>query len=481
MNIHDSFYIDGEWRKARSSQTTEVIDPATERPIARIALGNEEDVDRAVTAARNAFPTFSQWSREQRLALLERILVEYRARREELALRVSEEMGAPLGFALEWQVGIGEAHITRMIEVLKHYEFESSRGSTLVVKEPVGVVALITPWNWPLNQITCKVMPALAAGCTMVLKPSEIAPLDALVFAEILDSAGVPAGVFNLVNGTGVEVGEALSRHPEVDMVSFTGSTRAGVAVAKAGADTVKRIHQELGGKSANILLPDLTSEAGLERAVRQGVLSCFSNTGQSCNAPTRMLVPRQHYQEAVGYAVEAAAGVKVGSPKASDTSIGPLISALQFERVQSWIACGIEEGATVAIGGLGKPQGLEQGYYVKPTIFTEVTAGMRIAQEEIFGPVLVMIAYEDVEHAVALANDSPYGLAAYVQSNDLDSARSVARRLRAGTVAINYPAWDSAAPFGGYKRSGNGREYADFGLDEFLEIKGITGYASAQ
>jgi aldehyde dehydrogenase (NAD+) len=372
-----------------------------------------------------------------------------------------------------WQAGIGRRHLEELIRTCETFAWQRRKGTTLVNHEPVGVVALITPWNWPINQIVCKAAPAIAAGCTMVLKPSEVTPLNALLFAEILDAAGVPPGVFNLVNGDGPTVGAALAAHPDVDMVSFTGSTRAGVEIAKLAAPTVKRVHQELGGKSANILLDDVDFEA----AVTAGVNSCFNNSGQSCNAPTRMLVPAARHDEAVAIARRAAQAQRVGPADHERTTMGPVVSGVQFERVERLIAAGIDEGAQVVAGGLGRPPGLERGFYVQPTVFADVRPSMTIAREEIFGPVLAIMPYRDEEEAIAIANDSPFGLAAYVQSADLDRARRVAFRLRAGSVYLNYPSWDAGSPFGGYKQSGNGREYAEWGLEAFLEVKGIVGF----
>ncbi|RDJ21311.1 aldehyde dehydrogenase family protein [Bosea caraganae] len=470
------FYIDGEWVRPSSSATLEVIDPSTEEAFATIALGAQADVDKAVAAARAAFPAFAATSREQRLALMRRLLDAYKARYDDIAKALSREMGAPKDLAHRQQAGMGTAHLGRMIETLEHYAFEELRGTTLIAKEPIGVVGMITPWNWPINQIMCKVAPALAAGCTMVLKPSEIAPLNAIIFAEAMHEAGVPKGVFNLINGDGPTVGEALARHPGVDMVSFTGSTRAGILVAKAAADTVKRVHQELGGKSANIILDD----ADLNRAVKLGVESCMRNSGQSCNAPTRMFVPADLHDQAVAIAKAVAEPLKVGSPAADGTWLGPVVSEVQYNKIQRLIEAGISEGADLVTGGPGRPEGLNRGYYVRPTVFANVTDEMSVAREEIFGPVLSILPYGSDEEVIERANDTPYGLASYVQSGSLDRARKVAAKMRSGNVYINYPAWDAGAPFGGYKQSGNGREYADFGLDEFLEIKGTVGYAAA-
>lgn len=470
------FYINGAWVEPAQSKRLPVIDPSNEEPFGEIALGGSADVDRAVRAARAAFPGFSATSKAERVELLQSVLAVYRKRSDEMAAVISREIGAPLDFARTAQAQMGTAHLKKMIDVLKQYSFEHMRGTTRVVREPIGVVGMITPWNWPVNQIACKVAPALATGCTMVLKPSEISPFSGLLFAEIMHEAGVPKGVFNLVNGDGPEVGEAMSRHPGIDMMSFTGSTRAGILVAKAAADTVKRVSQELGGKSANILLPDVD----LEQAVRHGVSGCFANSGQSCNAPTRMFVHVDLHERAAAIAGAAARSFKVGDPAASDTVLGPVVSQVQFDKIQDLIAKGLEEGATLVYGGSGRPQGLNRGYYVRPTVFANVSHSMTIAREEIFGPVLSIIPYESEEHAVEMANDTVYGLAAYVQSADIERARAVAGRMRAGTVYINYPAWDAGAPFGGYKQSGNGREYADFAIEDFTEVKGVVGYHAA-
>ena len=476
MSHVQQFYIDGAWVDPVGSNRLAVIDPSNEDAIVEIALGEQADVDKAVAAAKRAFQTFGFTSPAERLALLRRIIAVYKERMTDLAIAVSREMGAPRPFALSNQVGIGLAHLQKIADVLEHFAFEERKGTSLVVKEPIGVVGLITPWNWPLNQITCKVGPALAAGCTMVLKPSEIAPLDAIIFAEILDEAGVPAGVFNLVNGDGPTVGQALARHPDVDMMSFTGSTRAGILVAKAAADTVKRVHQELGGKSANILFPDVD----LKQAVTQGVAGCFGNSGQSCNAPTRMFVPRDRHDEAAAHAKAAAETFVVGPADAPDTNLGPVVSQIQYDKIQDLIESGIKEGATLVTGGGGRPTGVNRGYYIRPTVFADVTPDMRIAKEEIFGPVLSIMPYDTVEDAIRQANDTPYGLASYIQAKDITKARETAVRMRTGNVHINYPAWDAGMPFGGYKQSGNGREYAEYGLEDFLEIKGILGYEAA-
>ncbi len=470
------FYIDGAWVDPVVPATLDVIDPATEEAFTAISVGSKADVDRAVAAARAAFDGFSRTGKAERLALLRVMLAAYNERFEDIARAVSREMGAPIGFAREAQAWAGRAHMEATIEALEAYEFSHLRGTTMVVKEPIGVCALITPWNWPLNQIVCKVAPAIAAGCTVVLKPSEIAPVSGLIFAEAMHAAGVPKGVFNLVNGTGPDVGQVMAGHPDVDMVSFTGSTRAGIIVAKTAADTVKRVAQELGGKSANIILPD----ADFETAVIKGVEGCFGNSGQSCDAPTRMLVPADRHDEALAIARKAAEAHKVGHPDAADTRLGPVVSQLQFDKIQRLIEAGIREGATLVTGGLGRPEGLNRGYYVRPTVFGHVTPDMTIAREEIFGPVLSVLSYADEEDAVRIANDTVYGLAAYVQSKDIGHARAVAARMRAGSVYLNYPEWDTHAPFGGYKQSGNGREYADWGIHDFLEIKGIVGWGAA-
>jgi aldehyde dehydrogenase (NAD+) len=475
MSHNLQFYIDGQWVDPVAAKAIDVIDPSDEQPFAQISLGGQADVDKSVAAARRAFRTFGRSTPQERLALLERVIAAYKRRQDDLAEAVSREMGAPRSFARDAQVWIGLAHLEKMAEVLKTYAFEQRKGTALVTKEPIGVVGMITPWNWPLNQITCKVAPALAAGCTMVLKPSEVAPLDAIIFAEIMDEAGVPAGVFNLVNGDGATVGQALASHPDVDMMSFTGSTRAGILVAKAAADTVKRVHQELGGKSANILFPDVD----FEDAVTKGVAGCFLNSGQSCNAPTRMFVPRDRQEEVIAHARKAAESYAVG-PAKQDPKLGPVVSQVQFDKIQDLIESGIREGATLVAGGGGRPDGLNSGYFVRPTVFADVTPEMRIAREEIFGPVLSILPYDTIEEALERADDTVYGLASYIQSRDLEKARNAARQMRTGNVHINYPAWDAGVAFGGYKQSGNGREYAEFGLEDFLEIKGILGYEAA-
>lgn len=466
------FYINGEWVDPVNGERLDVVNPATEQVIGEVALGGVEDVDRAVAAAVAAFETYSQTTREERVDLLGRIVDVYKNRIPDVAKAISEEMGAPMGLAMAAQAPAGLGHFLSTLSVLKRFEFEEDFGSSRVIREPAGVCGLITPWNWPINQIACKVAPALAAGCTMVLKPSEVAPFNAILFAEILDEAGVPAGVFNLVNGNGPTVGAAISSHPDVDMVSFTGSTRAGIEVARNAAPTVKRVAQELGGKSANIILDDTDFSAAISR----DVFGVCTNSGQSCNAPTRMLVPNARMDEAAAIAKAAAAQVKVGDPNDSGTTIGPVVSAVQFEKIQALIEKGIEEGATLECGGVGRPDGLNAGYYVKPTVFSHVTNDMTIAREEIFGPVLSLIGYEDDDDAVRIANDTSYGLSGYV-SGQSDRARNVARRIRTGNVHLNGAPVDNKAPFGGYKQSGNGREWGRYGFEEFLETKAIMGY----
>jgi aldehyde dehydrogenase (NAD+) len=473
MSKYLKFFIDGAWVDPVEPALLDVIDPSTEEAFTTISIGSRADVERAVAAAKRAFATFSVTDRAERLALLERILAAYNERFEDIAQAVSREMGAPLAFARESQAWAGRAHLEATIAAFISFEFSEQRGTTRIVREPIGVCALITPWNWPLNQIVCKVAPAIAAGCTVVLKPSEIAPISGLIFAEVMEAAGTPEGVFNLVNGRGPEVGQVMAGHADVDMVSFTGSTRAGIVVAKTAADTVKRVAQELGGKSANIILPD----ADLVTAVSKGVEGCFGNSGQSCDAPTRMLVPADRHDEALQIARQAAETHKVGDPQAEDTVLGPVVSEVQYNKIQRLIEMGIEEGALLVTGGPGRPDGLNRGYYVRPTVFGHVTPDMTIAREEIFGPVLSIMPYETEEQAIEIANDTVYGLAAYVQSEDIEHARRVAARMRAGSVYLNYPDWDTAAPFGGYKQSGNGREYADWAIHDFLEIKGIVGW----
>jgi aldehyde dehydrogenase (NAD+) len=471
------FYINGKWVNPLEARDLQVINPATEEPIATISLGTAADVNNAVAAAKKAFSSYSRTPVKDRLTLLRRIIETYRSKIDEMSEVISQEMGAPISLSRTAQAPVGLAHFLEIVKVLERFKFEELIGSTLMQKEPIGVCGLITPWNWPMNQIVSKVAPALAAGCTMVLKPSELAPLSAYLFSEILHEAGVPPGVFGMVNGDGLNVGSAISSHPDIDMVSFTGSTRAGVAVAKAAADSVKRVTQELGGKSANIILDD----ADLEGAVREGVRACFRNGGQSCNAPTRMLVSRHKMAEAIVVAKRSAEALKVGDPHLEGTTIGPLAGKAQFAKVQEFIKIGIQEGAQLITGGLGRPDGMTKGYFVKPTVFARVRNDMTIAREEIFGPVLSIISYEDEDEAVRIANDSSYGLSGYVTSGNFERARQVAKQIRSGNVHINGARLDFSGCFGGYKRSGNGREWSDAGLEEFLELKAIFGYSSTR
>jgi aldehyde dehydrogenase (NAD+) len=464
------FYINGSWVDPVEPRDLDVINPATEQPAGRISLGSAADVDRAVSAARTAFDTFSRTAKEERIELLERVTAAYRAHSDEIAGAITTEMGAPVRLAAGAQASAGCGQIKSTLRALRKLDFEEIMGTTRIVREPVGVCGLITPWNWPMNQVACKVAPALAAGCTMVLKPSEIAPLSAYLFARVMDEAGVPAGVFNLVNGDGPGVGTAMSSHPGIDMISFTGSTRAGILVAKAAAETVKRVSQELGGKSPNIILDD----ADLERAVKIGAATCFHNSGQSCNAPTRMLVPAGKMSEAAATAAAVAGKTTVGDPLAEGTRIGPVVSEAQYDKIQALIQKGIDEGAELVAGGPGKAEGLEQGYYVRPTVFSNVKNDMAIAREEIFGPVLALLPYEDEDDAIRIANDTPYGLSSYVQSGDREHARKVASRIRAGMVHVNSAPPDDNAPFGGYKQSGNGREWGVYGIKEYLEVKSV-------
>ena len=466
------FYIGGAWVQPLGSLTASVIDPATETAIAEVALGSRADVDRAVAAARAAFAAFAATGVRERQDLLRAILAGILGRLDDLAAAMTAEMGAPSAFSRDSQAQSGADHFATMIEVLDDFAFEERRGTTLILREPIGVCGLIAPWNWPVNQIACKVAPALAAGCTMVLKPSEIAPLNALILAEILHDAGVPAGVFNLVNGDGPTVGAALSAHPDIDMMSFTGSTRAGIAVARAAADTVKRVAQELGGNSANIVFGD----GDFAGSVRAGVLACMSNSGQSCNSPARMLVPIERMEEAAEAAREAAESLRVGMPTEPGVDLGPVVSQAQWNKIQALIEVGIAEGARLVTGGVGRPDGLPRGYFARPTVFADVRPEMTIARTEIFGPVISLIGFANEEEAISIANGTEYGLAAYVQSADAARALRVARAMRAGWVEVNHAPFDYAAPFGGFKQSGNGREYGAFGLAEFLEVKAVMG-----
>ena len=472
MTNEQKFYIDGAWVTPLSGNTLDVINPATEERFATIALGSEHDVNKAIGAARNAFDSFSNTDREERIKLLESIIEVYQRRQDDLASAVLQEMGAPRALAENAQAPAGLGHFRTTLEALRTFKFEEGVGTTTVTYEPVGVCGLITPWNWPRNQIGAKVAPALAAGCTMVLKPSELAPINAIIFAEILDEAGVPPGVFNLVNGDGPTVGTVLATHPDIDMVSITGSTRAGIEVARNAAPTVKRVAQELGGKSANIVLDD----ADLTEVITRDVQGMVVNSGQSCNAGSRILVPANRMDEAVEIATKAAEAIVVGPPDATGTTVGPVVSEQQFEKIQRLIQSGIDEGAKLVVGGLGRPDGLTTGYYVKPTIFSNVTNDMTIAREEIFGPVMMFIGYEDDADAIRIANASDYGLAGMVSSGSLIRARKVARRMRTGMVHLNGAPLTADAPFGGYKQSGNGREFGKYGLHDFLEAKAIYG-----
>lgn len=472
MKMLNHFYINGQWVEPSAGSTlVDIVDPATEAPAGKLAMGTATDVHAAVAAARAAFPAWSETSREERIALLERVIELYRARLGDIAEAVRAEIGAPITLCKNVQAPIGLAQIQAAVETLRHFEFETAHAKSYVRREAIGVAALITPWNWPLNQIAAKVAPALAAGCTVVLKPSEISPLDAIIFAEIMHEAGTPPGVFNMIYGAGPIVGAALSSHPGVDMVSITGSTRAGVEVAISAAPTVKRVAQELGGKSALLILDD----ADLQAAVTSGVAQCMANSGQTCVAPTRMLVPRERYEEAVTIAAAAANAVVVGDPADPATRMGPISNRGQYEKVQRMVGIGIEEGARVVAGGPGRPEGLERGFYARPTVFADVRNDMAIAREEIFGPVLAMIPYDGEDDAIAIANDSVFGLAGYIASGNPERARRVAARLRVGSVRINGAMLDITVPFGGYKTSGNGREYGAEGLAEFLECKSVT------
>ncbi len=467
------FYIDGAWVEPVAARPFPLIDPATETAFGTLALGSAADVNRAVRAARAAFPAFSETAPAARVALLRRILALFEERFETFAETIRQEMGSPIGFARKGQAARGPAHLNALIAVMERFAFEEDRGTTRIRREPIGVCGLITPWNWPINQIVVKIAPALAAGCTMVLKPSEYSAVSAMLFAQVLHDAGVPPGVFNLVNGDGPGVGAAIAAHPGIDMVSFTGSTRAGIEIARAAAPTIKRVAQELGGKSANILLEDVD----FDQAVRRGVAACCTNSGQSCSIPTRMLVPRARMDEAAAIAAEAASGFRLGPTADPETDLGPVVNRTQYERVVGLIRTGIAEGARLVAGGLERPDHLDRGFYVRPTVFADVTPDMTIAREEIFGPVLSILAYDSEDDAVAIANGSRYGLAAYVQGRDRDRARAVARRLVGGQVHINYPPPDVHAPFGGYRQSGNGREWGEAGLQEYLETKAMIGF----
>ena len=475
MREYKQFYINGQWVDPTTPNDFDVINPANEEVCAHISMGSEADVDKAVAAAKAAFSSYGRTTRQERIELLESCIATYEKRYQDIADAIREEMGAPKGLAETAQAHTGLGHLQQALKVLTDFQFEEDLGPHRVFKEPIGVCGLITPWNWPVNQISCKVAPALAVGCTVVLKPSEVAPLSAYVFSEVMHEAGVPAGVYNMVNGDGPVVGTALSRHPDVDMMSFTGSTRAGSLVAQNAAPTVKRVTQELGGKSPNIILDD----ADLEAAVTRGVMHMYVNTGQSCNAPSRMLVPRAKLAETEAIAAKVTESVAVGDPLAEGTTMGPVVSEVQFNKIQGLLEEGIKEGAKLVTGGVGRPEGLDKGYYIKPTVFSDANNNMTIAREEIFGPVLTMIPYDTEEEAIDIANDTPYGLAGYVQSEDLDHARAVASRIRAGNIHVNGAAGGYDVPFGGFKQSGNGREWGHHGFTDFLEIKAVEGYAA--
>ena len=475
MREYLQFYIDGRWVDPATARTIEVINPATEEVAGRVSAGSEADVDRAVAAARKAFRPWSRTSREERLAALNRIVEAFTERVGLLAEAITEEMGAPAWLAQGTQAPIGINHFKSAIGVLERYEFEEDRGTSRILKEPIGVCGFITPWNWPIHQICAKVAPALATGCTVVLKPSEIAPFSGQIFAEIIAAADLPPGVFNMVQGEGPEVGAAISAHPGVDMVSITGSTRAGIEVARAAAPTLKRVHQELGGKSPNIVLDD----ADLTPAITGSVNAVMQNSGQSCRAPTRMLAPNALMDQVCAIAKDVAESWTPGDPK-GNARIGPVVSQAQWDKVQRLIQSGVDDGAKIVTGGLGRPEGLERGYFVKPTIVRDVTNDMTIAREEIFGPVLCILGYDTLEEAIAIGNDTDYGLAGYVQGRDLDHARQVAREIRAGYISLNNAGLDLNVPFGGYKQSGNGREFGDFAFDEFLELKSVLGWNAA-
>ena len=472
MKNYNQFYINGNWVEPYEPHLINVINPSDESVCASISLGTEHDVEKAAQAASQAFSSFGFSAKNERLDLLESIINVFKKRYNDIAEAISMEMGAPTQLAVKAQTGSGLAHLKAAHKILKDYSFQEQQGSSLIVKEPIGVCGLITPWNWPLNQITCKVAPAIAVGCTVILKPSEIAPLSAYIFSEVMDEAGVPAGVYNMINGDGPGVGTALSKHPLIDMVSFTGSTRAGTLVAQNAAPTVKRVAQELGGKSANIILAD----ADFERAVKQGAHSVFSNSGQSCNAPTRMLVPADKLQQAEEIAANVASKIVVGPADQEQTTMGPVVSETQYNKIRSLIQAGIDEGAKLVAGGLDRPDELDQGFYIKPTVFSQVSNTMTVAKEEIFGPVLAILPYQSIDQAIDIANDTPYGLAGYIQGTDPKTLQYVASRIRAGNININGHSGDIMTPFGGYKQSGNGREWGAYGFEDFVEIKAISG-----
>ncbi len=473
MRDKAQFFINGEWLNSESREVLELINPANEKCHDQLQMGNETDVRKAVSAAKNAFPKFAASSLSDRIHLLQRIADGYKARFADIGASISKEMGAPIKFALRFQAGAGHSHFKQILKLLETYTFDVDINNTRVVREPIGVCGMIVPWNWPMNQITCKIAPAIAAGCTIVLKPSELAPGSAIILAEILEEAGVPAGVFNMVQGEGPLVGDAIARHPDVDMISFTGSTQGGVSVALAAAPTVKRVGQELGGKAANILLDDVN----FEDSVTRGVTLCFRNSGQSCNSPARLLVPRERIDEVAAISKRVAEGIRVGDPSSEETIMGPVVSKKQWEKIQGYIGSALDEGATLVTGGLGRPDHLPIGYYVQPTVFTNVSTEMTIAREEVFGPVLCIIGFSNDDEAIEIANNTPFGLAAYVESSNTNRAKAVARKVRAGMVHLNGASADPGAPFGGYRQSGNGREWGVHGLEEFTELKAIMGY----
>jgi aldehyde dehydrogenase (NAD+) len=476
MQHSTEFYINGAWTPPATPRPFDVIDPSTEEVCARISLGDQADTDAAVAAAKAAFEGWSQTTPAERIAYVEKLLTAYEARAEDLARAISMEMGAPIDLSRQQQVTSGTWHMNGFLRAARDFQWEHPLGDwapgEMILHEPIGVCALITPWNWPMNQIVLKVVPALLAGCTMVLKPSEIAPLSGVVFAEIIDEIGLPRGVFNMINGDGAGVGSQLSAHPDVDMVSFTGSTRAGRLITKAGADTIKRVSLELGGKGANIIFADAD-----EKAVKSGVIRCFRNTGQSCNAPSRMLVERSRYDQAVEQAAETAAKITVGPASEEGRHIGPAVSEAQFDKIQGLIQTGIDEGARLVAGGTGRPENLNRGFYIRPTVFADVTPDMTIYREEIFGPVLSILPFDTEDEAVRIANDTEYGLTNYIQTEDTEKRRRVARRVRSGMVETNGKGFAQGSPFGGYKQSGNGREGGTFGLHEFLETKAVSGW----
>ena len=476
MENKKNFYIDGKWIAPKSKEEIKVINPATEESCAVISLGNKEDVDLAVSSAKKAYSTWSFSTKEERIKLLEKLYENYKKRWADIAVAITTEMGAPKDFATKLQAGTGAAHLKSFIRYLKKFEFEKSLGehapNQRLIYEPKGVCALITPWNWPMNQVCLKVMPALASGCTMVLKPSELAPLSSMILAELIDDTKFPAGVFNLVNGDGATTGDALTSHPDINMISFTGSTRAGALISQNAAKDFKRVSLELGGKGANIIFKDADPEA-----IERGALRCFRNSGQSCNAPTRMLVEKSMYNEAIERLKKYTEKFEVGDPKKEGEHIGPVISETQYSKIQSLIKKGIDEGAKLVAGGPGKPEGLEKGYFVKPTVFADVNNDMDIARTEIFGPVLSVIPFESEEEAIQIANDTPYGLTNYIQTQDKEKVKRVARKLRSGMVDVNGAGIAVDAPFGGFKHSGIGREAGEHGLEEFLEVKAVGGW----